>query len=298
MTNIQDQLPFWESFPNLAPQSLPEQVGKRIPWHSDAASPRSSQTFCVSAFGCLIGNPNCDVICQRLGALVPLCGPTTDTKWEVHLEYTDRSLLNEFVGTATQIDVLLAGRNCAITIESKLVSDADAGLGTCSKYKNGDCKGYYGPGSDKKSPATWCVLERWDGKRTPRLYWTLGRSYFRPEVFRVQGPDVGDVCPLRGSHYQLMRNFLSAAAFAGRKKLRDFGTLVICPKAKSGTLASQVKAFKENILLPQFAEKVRLVFYDDYLAMLRESDDHHLKRTADFLHVRMNTETGTPRLVD
>lgn len=48
--------PFWESFPNMFPSAISQEAGKRIPWHKDANSRRSSQVFCLSAFGFLIGH--------------------------------------------------------------------------------------------------------------------------------------------------------------------------------------------------------------------------------------------------
>lgn len=289
MTDAKTNQPFWENFPNLTPGSLPERIGKTIPWHKDAASPRSSQTFCVSAFGSLIDSQARNSICRKL-AMESLGWQDADGKWEVRLEFSDRSLLNEVIGTPSQLDVLLVGPDSAVSVESKFVSDAKSGLGSCSKFLNGDCKGYYGPGSDSKSPSTWCLLERWDGKRSPRLYWTLGRTYFQEQVFAKQNNE--ENCPFQGSNYQLMRNFLSAAAFAARKRRSNFGTIVICPKASSETVKAQVLAFQRDVLLPEYANQVAIVYYDDYLNLLRESGDEKLVSAAAFLQQRMDVETA------
>ena len=285
MPDTQDNRPFWESFPNFAPNAISEPIGTNIPWHTHAASPQSSQTFCVSAFGPLIEHGISDQICSELAERSFNGWKHCDGRWKIYLEFSDRLLLNEMVGTPSQIDVLLVGPDSAITVESKFVVDALAGLGCCGKFRDNSCKGFYGAGSDAKSPATWCVLERWDGGRSPRLYWTLGRSYFKSSVFLEQKD--GESCPLRGSNYQLMRNFLLAAAYAQKNKKKQFGTLVICPRAYSETLASQVKSFREDILLPEYADKVSLLYYDDYMKILRESGDERFLKIAEFLQGRM-----------
>ena len=289
MSENQKNRPFWELFYNFAPNAISEQIGKKIPWHTHAASPQSSQTFCVSAFGPLIDHGSSDQICRQLAERSFNGWANCNGQWKIHLEFSDRSLLNEFVGTPSQIDVLLIGPDSAITVESKLVVDADAGLGCCGKFKDNSCKGFYGAGSDAKSDSTWCMLERWDSGRSPRLYWTLGRSYFKPSVFSQQKE--GESCPLRGSHYQLMRNFLLSAAYAQKNKKSQFGTLVICPRAFSEKLEKQVKAFQKDILLPEYADRVSLTFYDDYVSLLRTSHDEKLVRVAEFLQQRMDAQS-------
>ena len=289
MPDIQENRPFWEAFPNMFPNAISEAIGKKIPWHTHAASPQSSQTFCVSAFGPLIDHDGSDQICRQLTERSFEDWKHCDGRWKIQLEFSDRVLLNEMMGTPSQIDVLLDGPDSAITVESKLVVDAQAGFGCCGKFEKSKCKGFYGPGSDAKSPATWCVLERWDGGRSPRLYWTLGRSFFKPSVFLQQKER--ETCPFRGSNYQLMRNFLLAAAYSQKKKKKQFGTLVLCPRAFSETLASQVKSFREDVLLPEYADRVSLVYYDDYISLLRNSDDDRLGQVAEFLQRRLAAQT-------
>lgn len=275
--------PFWETFPNLFPGSITPKVGNRIPWHKYASSPRSSQTFCVSAFGSLI---ECEKNAEVLDRFLPyfLTWAQSDSCWQIHLEYSDRTLLNEVVGTPTQVDALLEDSSSVVTIESKFVADAKEGLGSCSKFPK-ECKGYYGPGSDVAKASCWCLLERWNGRRTPRLYWTLGRSYFRDTIFAQQ--QVGDACPFRGPHFQLMRNFLLASAFAMRHRKSQFATVVICPKSCSAPLESQVESFKKEVLRPEFENLVHMAFYDDYIEAIREVGDER----AEFLQQRMEAET-------
>jgi len=283
-----DTQPYWESFPNLFPGAITPKVGHRIPWHKYASSPRSSQTFCISAFGSLIDcEKNAEVLDRFLAQHFPTW-ESTDTRWKVHLEYADRSLLNEVGGTPTQVDTLLEDSSSVVTIESKFVADAKEGLGSCSKFPK-ECKGHYGPGSDVANSSCWCLLERWNGRRTPRLYWTLGRSYFRDTIFAQQ--QVGDACPFRGPHFQLMRNFLLASAFAMRHRKSQFGTVVICPKSCRAPLEPQVESFKKKVLRPEFENLVHMAFYDDYIEALREVGDERLVRLAEFLRQRMATET-------
>jgi hypothetical protein len=289
MPDIQENRPFWEAFPNMFPNAISEAIGNQIPWHTHAASPQSSQTFCVSAFGPLIDHGNSDQICHTLAERAFNGWRNCDGRWKILLEFSDRTLLNEMIGKPSQIDVLLVGPDSAITVESKLVVDAHAGLGCCGKFGDNKCKGFYGPGSDAKSPATWCLLERWDGGRSPRLYWTLGRSFFKSSVFLQQKE--GETCPFRDSNYQLMRNFLLAAAYSQKKKKKQFGTLVLCPRTFSEKLASQVQSFREDVLLPEYADKVSLVYYDDYISLLRNSNDGKLGQVAEFLQCRLAAQT-------
>ena len=272
----------------MFPGALPPKQGNRIPWHKYASSPRSSQTFCVSAFGSLIdSNKNADALSQFLHPHFPTWEQVT-THWKIHLEYSDRTLLNESGGTPTQVDALLENHDSVVTVESKFVSDAAEGFGSCSKFPK-ECKGHYGPGSSLTSPNPWCLLEQWYGRRTPRLYWTLGRSFFQDTVFAPQ--QIGDACPFRGPNFQLMRNFLLASAFANRFGKKQFATIVICPKSCRKRLESQVETFKKDVLRPEFENLVSLAFYDDYIESLRKIDDERLVRLAEFLQQRMEAET-------
>ncbi|MEK6259028.1 MAG: hypothetical protein AABP62_10475 [Planctomycetota bacterium] len=281
-------LPFWETFPNFAAKAISVEIGRNIPWHTHAASPQSSQTFCVSAFGPLIEHVGKDAICRQLSEHYFPDWTNGEGSWKIQLEFSDRLLLNEIMGMPSQIDVLLVGPDSVITVESKLTVDALNGLGCCSKANDNSCRGYYGPESNAESPTTWCVLERWNGGRSPRLYWTLGRSYFKSVVFSQQA--FGSECPFKGPHYQLMRNFLTAAAYAQKKKKKQFGSLVICPHASSRTLVEQVRDFRSDILLPHFADCVSLAYYDDYISLLLNSNDLRLGEIAEFLQDRMDNQ--------
>jgi len=138
--------------------------------------------------------------------------------WTITAEAGDRSLLGEWGRQPTSIDALCVSPAGVVAIESKFDRDAHDGFGTCSRARVTEktdraCEGFYGPGSDRRTgTAAWCRLEMWEGRRSPRLYWTLGKAYFKPSVFQRQV--VGETCPFSGPTFQLMRNFLFAASVA------------------------------------------------------------------------------------
>jgi hypothetical protein len=164
-------------------------------------------------------------------------------------------LLNEH-GTRqpTSIDALCISSQEVICIESKFATDAEHGFGGCSQFSRGACKGFRGPGSDNATQtAAWCRLESWDGSRTPRTYWSIGKRYFQPSAFREQGS--GDICPLRGPNYQLMRNFLFAASLAEVEQKSYWGVLTIAPRKFAPKLVDQVNGFRDGVLLPLPTER-------------------------------------------
>lgn len=288
----------WERIranPTLHPNALlADEAAGDFPWHDHSHSPKSSQVFCISAFGTLRQIRQRHRIIHSL--LVPIF-PAAQTKspkprrWDIRLEVEEASLLGELgVSQPTSIDAMLISSREVICIESKFVVDAAAGLGGCGQVhtKKGDpprCAGFHGPGSDLKTRTrAWCRLETWEGRRSPRLYWLLGRQYFRPQVFDRQQP--GAVCPLRDANYQLMRNFLFAAASAQRTGRLFFGVIVICPDCTSTVVREQVSGFKANILLPEFADRVQFITYETYIDALRGrgTDAGEL---ADFLQARI-----------
>lgn len=111
----------------------------------------------------------------------------------------------------------------------------------------------------------------WDGERSPRTYWTLGRAFFRESVFAKQAD--GEKCPFDGPNYQLMRNFLFAAALAQRKKLPSFGVVAIAPARTAGKLERQIDSFRTAILQTEFASCVRFVTYERLIELLRETGE-------------------------
>jgi hypothetical protein len=84
-----------------------------------------------------------------------------------------------------------------------------------------------------------------------------------------------------------MRNFLFAAATAQKKK-RAFGVAVVCPKRTSTTLRKQIDAFRKEILREEFADRIRLCFYEDYIRLLRNSGDHDAVALSGFLQGRID----------
>jgi len=273
--------------------------GETIKWHSFAERENSSQALCLSAFGSLRADAFKQQRDRLVARLVGQAFPTMQTKnkarrWMVEVEVEDPTLLNEH-GPAqmqtTSIDVLLTSSQEVVAIEAKFDRDAAEGFGSCSQFskvRSGEssCRGYFGPGSDRKgnSPA-WCRLENWDGIRSPRNYWSSGRRYFQPSVFAQQ--QVGEVCPLRGSAYQLMRNFLFAAAYAEKLGREQFGLLIVCSERKDQRLKEQVTEFKQKLLLPRYADHVRLCHYEEWIMILEEASSPESTELATFLRHRI-----------
>src|SRR5262249_54056603 len=156
-----------------------------------------------------------------------------------------------------------------VCIEAKFLYDAQEGFGTCGQLKRKFCAGFYGKGSDLRTNGeALCRLGEREGKRDPRSYWELGRTYFQPEVFKEQ--NAGQTCPFADFHYQLMRNFLFAATATATDN-RKFGVLAIVPQKKSGAVRSQVAAFRQDRLLPSLHGHVGIATYDVLVSLLLES---------------------------
>ncbi|MCZ0944442.1 MAG: hypothetical protein OXJ53_15420 [Gammaproteobacteria bacterium] len=280
--------------PTLHPNALTEEErhAGRIKWHGHADLPNSSQILCISAFGTLryfeVRN---EVIDRFVESVLPAYQSEPQVpKWDIFLEHERPELLNEMgSGRATSIDALLVSSKAVIAVEAKFAVDAEKGFGTCSTFHSSSrgCAGFYGPGSDLKTKSdAWCRLEAWDGRRSPRTYWALGRSYFRPETFRMQ--DESGTCPFRDNNYQLMRNFLFAASYAHRRKIPLYGVITIAPPATSSDLADQVDAFQSRVLQPQFADLIQHTTYGKYLNALRSFGDPSCAELAEFLDTRID----------
>lgn len=118
-------------------------------------------------------------------------------------------------------------------------------LGGCSQLAGGKCGGFRGPGSDQTTnTAAWCRLESWEGGRSPRAYWSIGKRYFQPAVSQQQDP--GKSCAHRGANYQLMRNFLFAASLAEAEGKSYFGVVTIAPRHFAAKLVDQVEDFQRT----------------------------------------------------
>jgi hypothetical protein len=113
----------------------------------------------------------------------------------------------------------------------------------------------------------------------------MGRAFFQESVFAKQVD--GQACPFDGPNYQLMRNFLFAAALAQRKKLPSFGVVAIAPARMAGKLEQQIDLFRTAILLPEFGSCVRLVTYERLIELLRETGEAGAVALATFLEGRI-----------
>jgi hypothetical protein len=273
----------------------PEELNESFSWHSDADNLKSSQVFCISAFGSLRNEQLADVRDNILtdficGAFPRMLTNSQPYRWRIAIEVEQPKLLNELgIGQPTSIDVLFTSSNQIVALEAKFIVDAKEGFGRCSQYKKQNCVGFYGPSSDLKGKTqSWCRLESWDGKRSPRLYWAISKAYFKSDVFRMQSK--GQDCPFCESNYQLMRNFLFAATLATKKGKKNFGVLVVCPKACDGTLRGQIEQFRSEILLESYRDHLKLVYYEDMIDLLKNSGNQSAGKLAKFLNDRIQAE--------
>ncbi|MCY3732931.1 MAG: hypothetical protein OXG42_01495, partial [Chloroflexi bacterium] len=179
--------------------------------------------------------------------------------------------------------VFLEGR---LRNRGQVRSDAREGFGGCGQFGKGDCAGFYGPGSDLKTQSSaWCRLESWEGDRSPRTYWSLGKEYFRPQVFGIQ--ESGSACPFRSGNYQLMRNFLFGVAYDRRLGIDLHGVVTIAPAATSSRLVEQLEVFQTQILLPEHANRIAHATYQQYADALRAADDPCGEELAEFVERRI-----------
>lgn len=242
-------------------------------WHSHAGRSNSSQVACINAFGHTADLAD-GVSNKVFGDFFVSAFPDMTTKarhrrWTVELEYEDPSLLNEY-GTRqpTSIDAFCTTSTDVVAVEAKFDRDAKDGFGCCSQPKAKACAGHHGPRSDLRTEANVdCRLETWDGNRSPRLYWVLGKQYFQQGTWQQQ--QEGMNCPMSGPNYQLMRNFLFAASYASRERKPNFGVAIVCPGQRSATLSEQVRGFREDILLPEYRDRVQLLTYDRLVDLMR-----------------------------
>ena len=98
----------------------------------------------------------------------------------------------------------------------------------------------------------------------------------------------GQVCPFRGPHFQLMRNVL----FAASSGQAAWATLAIVPDRLSAVLRTQVRAFREQILLPEYGDRLAVATYEELIELLRVSAVDESRKLADFLAERIDTLCG------
>jgi hypothetical protein len=140
-----------------------------------------------------------------------------------------------------------------------------------------NCSGNHEVGSDLK-PSTEalraaCRLTVQDGRRTPRRYWELAPSIFQDWVCAIPARP----CPFAGTSYQLMRNVAFAFAWARERKLPYYGLVVtiVDSSPSSATLRSQI-ADVRTMLLPEVAQRVGVISYEQIAGLLDAYDEHDL----------------------
>jgi hypothetical protein len=241
----------------------------------------SSQTLCISVFGALDGHPKgaeiIAAICEASGVVVPRSTPHIECEVRSHPD-----LLNEY-GTSnpTSPDVLVRWPRYVLAVESKFREQ----LGHCGQVKKTDpaCSGRHEPGSDLRTKTdAACRLTIREGRRTPRLYWEVGKRVFQPEILAMPRSP----CPFADGNYQLMRNMTFAAAYASKHGLADFGFIVAyvgaAPSAKKHT-SQQVYVFK-HMLLPELRDHFGAISYERISIIARE---HGEERLSDWIDCRL-----------
>lgn len=267
------------------PGALSDAEGRTIRWHSPS-NVQSSQVFCLSAFGTLRhlsdGQELLQALLTRHFPQSSLTGP-----WKLLLEHTDRHVLDESGRvTPTSLDVFCRSQSGAVCIESKFIVDAREGFGSCSQFPR-QCRGLYGPGSDLKTGTLAnCRLEVPDGARGARSYWRKGRAFFRDDVFATQAH--GAECPFRSSNFQLMRNVL----FAASSGLPAWATLAIVPARVSTVLRKQASRFRDQILRPEYHNRLAIATYEDMIELLAASGVDESRQLGAFLAERIETVCG------
>ena len=273
--------------PTYLAGALREAEAQAIRWHSPSSA-RSSQVFCISAFGSLRHLPDGQELLQALLTHhfpdVGLTGP-----WTLTLEYTDRQVLDESGRvTPTSVDVFCRSASSVVCIESKFIADALEGFGSCGQFPE-QCHGFYGPGSDKKTNTSAnCRLGIAEGSRGARSYWRRGRAFFQDDVFLEQ--HLGDACPFRGPSFQLMRNVL----FAASSGAATWATLAIVPKAVSAVVQEQAAAFRKQVLRPEYRTQLAVSPYEDLIDLLTASPFDDSQQLGQYLAERIATVCSAP----
>lgn|GEM_PF-6094453 len=136
-----------------------------------------------------------------------------------------------------------------------------------------------------------------------RRYWEVAARLFRPEAL-AHGDEPAS-CPLL-PHYQLARTLFLAAEWARRRgaggierperRASHFAALVVAPRATAAKLERQVAAFRRDVLLPRYADHLRLAFYDDLAELLTSGGDPAAADVGRFLAARLPAPpAGPPR---
>jgi hypothetical protein len=283
--------------PSLYP-GVAEALGPSFAWHTHAASPRSSQALCVSAWVPLAGMDIRHAVVEALvrAAVPALSSPDPAARrWRIRLEVSDPDVLGERGGHAGSIDVLLEADDAVVAVESKFLRDAQDGFRGCGQFP-ASCRGFYGRGSDRAGSDAPCRLAVRDGRREARRYWEVAAGAFRDEALRPSAGEPGS-CPLH-RHFQLARTLLFARALAapmpaagpseqraGRRACarRDFAALVVAPGATAGLLSRLVNGFAATTLRPEQAGRVAVAHYEDLVRLLAESGDPRAAALAGFV---------------
>jgi len=262
---------------------------EQIDWHRDQAGsidsdvPHSSQAFCISVWGSLVGHTKA----IGLGPLRRAAGlgdswMFLDEATEIEFEYADAHLLNERgYGKPTNIDAMMSFDGHVVAVESKLTE----GFGSCSQVLRGACTGVYEPGSDLKTRSgAPCRLQVADGRRTPRKYWEVMEQLCIPDTFAA-----GEPCIYSGAAYQVMRN-IALSAEMGRRTGRQWHVLFAFPSSAKHASAEAVEAVV-GTLTAENQERVAIVDYDRVASEFQQSDTSSVADLGAFMSDRLQHVT-------
>jgi hypothetical protein len=271
--------------PSLYP-GVAAALGPGFPWHTHAASPRSSQALCLSAWAPLgaleVRHAVIDeLLAECLPGLGRSRGGAPGRRWRVALEVSDPDVLHERGARATAVDALLESGDAVVAVESKFLRDALAGSRGCGQVPDA-CRGFYGPGSDRATGTSApCRLAVREGRREARGYWDVAAGLFRPEALVPAGGEPGS-CPLH-RFSQLARTLLFAARSAQVSGRADFAALVIAPAATAGLLERQTSTFAAQVLLPEHAGRIAVAHYERLVRIMCASGDAQAAAVGSFV---------------
>ncbi len=298
-------------------------LGASFPWHTHAASARSSQALCLSAWVPLSETEARHAVIERLlesawtaaaeagdamthdegadakggkatGGLSAAVPPRDDRRWRVSVEVARPAVLGEQRGgRPSTIDVLLEADDVVVCVESKYLSDAAQGFGRCSQFP-GSCRGFYGPGSDlaTASPAP-CRLAAPSGGWSARRYWELAAPLFTPEALAYR--DEPGNCPLN-RFYQLARNLLFAAECARLGGKPHFAALCLVPAATAERVERQTLEMRCDVLRPEHAGRVATLHYERLAVLMTTCGDEATAAAGRFVAARLpSPPAGQPR---
>ncbi len=233
---------------------------EQFPWHTHAASPRSSQMLAIDVFGTIkaLGAAERSAIGSALARALelPANGP-----WDFFLEWQDASNLLAEV-KPTQVDAVAIGASAIILFECKF-TEAGGGCSQINPDKRGliACNGRYEPQTNPQNQVVARCALSGKGMR----YWD-----HIPAVYDLEANASYAPCPFSFDAYQWMRNVVLARALgvATGKQTR-----VVATYARAPHLQTSAKVDKGDLghATRISTDAIRPLAYDRILALAAEA---------------------------